>query len=224
MICSNCKNEITEDSKFCPFCGLAVIKPPSPPRAAAPTIEGKPEVKKRGAVYRWVIGLLLAALLAGNVYQLTVCSRQKQELAQITSKYEAETRKNTQLNGDFTRVKNERDKFKKTNGYYTQIQEFLKQHGTEYKKDSAFHAYSNVIAVGKGQTVKLGVYYKGSRYTWVTYDGTYVDADWNDKTSGNTSHLLITGKKEGVSELEFSLGNAKKSDDKVIFRVLVIVI
>ena len=227
MKCPNCQNEITDDSKFCPFCGEKTGRIPLPVAVVSPaTAPDANDTKKRdktgGKLLRWVTGLLIVALLGGNIGELTTINKQKQDIDSIASQLNSEQNKNARLNTDLSKTKNERDEYKTDYGYYSAIKQFMRSHGSEYKKDSSFHAYSNIIAVKKGQTEKLGVYYSGNRLIWVNYESPYVSVKWNDSTS-STSHLFITGEKEGVSELSFSLGNTKKSDDKIAFRVLVIV-
>ena len=217
MVCPICKNEIPDDSKFCPFCG-ELIETPKTYAAKEPEAEeyGTYETpgKKKST---WVLWLLIAALFLGNIYQYMLFQGQKHDLEQMTTKYDSAVKRSEQL-------KKERDGYKENSDYYTEIQKFIKEHGSEYKEDSAYHAYSNIIAVRKGQTVKLGVYYKGNRTIWANYHGSNVEVDWIDKSSGNVSHLKITGKKVGTSIIDFSLGNNKKSDSKVNFHVLVVVI
>ena len=227
MKCANCQNEITDDSKFCPFCGEKTgIKPLSVAVVSPATESNENNTKKRertgSKLSRWMICLLIIALLGGNIGELTIINNQKQDIDSLVSQLSSEQAKSAELNTDLSKTKVERDKYKTDYGYYSAIKQFMKSHGSEYKKDPSFHAYSNIIAVKKGQTEKLGVYYGGNRYIWVDYESPYIGVKWDDSKS-STPHLSITGKKAGVSELSFSLGNEKKSDDKIAFRVLVIV-
>ena len=191
MVCPNCKNDITEDSKFCPFCGEKLARINTTSTMEVQPIEsnstGHSNITRSGRkIATWIVCILVLILLAGNIYQY------------------------------YQYADNE-------NQEYSEIQQFVRRHSSEYRVNSSYYTFSNIIAVRKGQTAELGVFYNGNRRMWVDYHASSVDIRWSGETSHNVTHLLVTGKKTGTSELSFTLGDSKKSDGKVVFHVLVVV-
>ena len=107
--------------------------------------------------------------------------------------------------------------------YFFEIQKWVKTHGKKYIEDNSFHTWTNVIAVNVGQTIDLDLYYRGNQVIRLSKTNGNCSTEWSKKWAENTTKLVITGNKFGLSELIFRLGDLEKANEEESFRVLVIV-
>ena len=198
--CSKCGAPINPDSKICSGCGKKYF-----------SLKGS---------FRWIAGFLIIALLAGNAYQFY---NSKERIKGLTERNDELLQESSKAKKERDSFKKERDSYKSKSDRYTDIEKWVRKYGTQFNKDANYHTWSNTISVKVGETVKLGVYYKGNRNCWLGTTNNNCSAEWTKNWNGNTTYVELTGLSVGTNELQFSLGNSKESDSTVSFRVLVVI-